>query len=67
MKEEEKLSWPVRLRRRREWVALPNAKEEIESMCTLESVEIPEFWLKLKSVTDGNNQPKFGLLTSLMC
>ena len=29
--------------------------------------KIPEFWSKLKSVKDGNDQPKFGLLSQLMC
>jgi len=47
-----------------EWNMLPNAKESLGCMVDL----MPqEFWFKLRSIKDGNNQLKFGRLSNFMC
>jgi hypothetical protein len=47
-----------------QWRSLKFARESIAHMRQLEP---PAFWLQLGQITDGNGQPKFGLLSVSCC
>lgn len=46
-----------------QWKDLPNARESLKGM----SDAATSFWLELRTVKDGNNEPKFKLLSRFMC
>jgi hAT family C-terminal dimerisation region/N-terminal of Par3 and HAL proteins len=47
-----------------EWKALPSAKESLRNFTDFDP---PKFWSSIKVIRDGNDQPKFGVLSDFMC
>ena len=47
-----------------QWKLLPSAKVSLGHMTTFDP---PRFWHSIKTIKDGNDEPKFGLLSDFMC